>query len=533
MANPTGIILHDFDFNSAPTPSVGSSFLGLDTNTNNISIKKSNGDVIDIENPQFVKVADFASLPVTGNIAVLYLTIDTGILYGWDGADYNIVSPSTGGGGLIKVADYPALLLLTGDTGIVYMTNNNTGIYEWTGSEYRRVNRSTLSLMGVDSSTGNDQDLVGIVINKSLAQEDIVVTGFTDVYASGSGWFNNAIKVDGLHLLTKTLSFVDLETLFWGFNLDFTVGDNVILEAVHFPMLKILGTGVVNAKNPSLTLFTTMTFPELEEVHFKRASSDLHFKIEAPNFTGLQFPKLKKILAKYYNGSTTFISLSTKLAGGVSMPLLEIIDGLDGSVNGANIEFSIGNEPISTGNIVIGTKLTPFTVVNCDTFYIPIYGSNVTAYKFYASTITAVSNSDINLDFGTTIADVDLSELIHMYGSNSSLYIGLGGSTNITSIDLSKLITCQQFWIGNSPTLTSILINPALTATSYSLDDLDLDQTTVDSVLLAAVATGQSTGYISIVNPTYGTSSAPSVVGLAAITTLTTGGNTWTINVNP
>lgn len=81
-----------------------------------------------------LEYADFASLPVTGEIGKIYITLDTNSCYRWSGSVY------------IKIADDDVLFYadlasfpVSGSAGAVYLALDTKKIYIWTGAAYEEA----------------------------------------------------------------------------------------------------------------------------------------------------------------------------------------------------------------------------------------------------------------------------------------------------------------------------------------------------------------------------------------------------------
>ena len=80
--------------------------------------------------------ADFASLPVTGEIGKIYITLDTNLTYRWSGSVYVQV-----GGGAEEVLEYADLASFpaTGEVSIIYIALDTNSLYRWDTSTYVQV----------------------------------------------------------------------------------------------------------------------------------------------------------------------------------------------------------------------------------------------------------------------------------------------------------------------------------------------------------------------------------------------------------
>ena len=80
-----------------------------------------------------IEVADFASLPVTGESGKIYITIDNNKQYRWSGSAYVEINPAVSNvEAYADLASFP----VTGQTDVIYVAEDTNIIYRWNGSAY-------------------------------------------------------------------------------------------------------------------------------------------------------------------------------------------------------------------------------------------------------------------------------------------------------------------------------------------------------------------------------------------------------------
>jgi len=80
-----------------------------------------------------IEVADFASLPVTGETGKIYITLDNNKQYRWSGTVYVELNPAVSSiESYANLATFPA----TGQADVVYIAEDTNIIYRWNGSAY-------------------------------------------------------------------------------------------------------------------------------------------------------------------------------------------------------------------------------------------------------------------------------------------------------------------------------------------------------------------------------------------------------------
>jgi hypothetical protein len=68
--------------------------LGISSGGNAGLVLNQQGNWVTLEENEFIEVANFAALPVTGESGVIYVTLDTNKLYRWTGSTYVEISAS-------------------------------------------------------------------------------------------------------------------------------------------------------------------------------------------------------------------------------------------------------------------------------------------------------------------------------------------------------------------------------------------------------------------------------------------------------
>lgn len=443
--------------------------------------------------------------------------------------DHNRVITLIGGGGIVKVTDF-ASLPGTGDVNFLYLTLNNTGQYEWDGVKYNRINKQILSLPDGTTLGFNDS---------KFAQGDIKITGATTVSATNS---NAAVSLT-IEGLTNTINFADLEEVYGGISISMNTSTSPI-QRIDFPMLKRLSpTNSSNMNIQDCLNLTDLTFPELEEVFISGYNdSNAYFSVKTNNcplFNRLVFPKLRTI--KFYtqsdNTTQKIMNLWFKVTNGISFPVLEDIDLTDHTVDGGRFSIQIGGAPTG-GEITIGNSLLPFNITNGNGVQIIFDGGTYTKLELFCTNIVTIPGANfpyIQLSFTlpTETTIFDISSLRLLDSESVDFAIDLVNNSHITSIDLSNIVinssdNSGQVNVNRGVNLTNITLRSNPSVNFYSFQTNALTQSSVNAILALVNSDGVSNGSLYL---DQGTNASPTG-GASNTDKLALEGRGWTVAIN-
>lgn len=163
------------------------------------AFQKVNANDAELYGAKTVFVANYAALPVTGEVGKIYVTLDDDAMYRWTGTVYDDL------GGIQFVANQAALPA-TGEALKVYITLDTGVQYRWTGSAYLALTFGVATgVNGGAMLAGADGATIKIlqhykslgVLGDSLASNNADVVGIPYSYAMIEGGFRTALMQTG------------------------------------------------------------------------------------------------------------------------------------------------------------------------------------------------------------------------------------------------------------------------------------------------------------------------------------------------
>ena len=164
----------------------------------------ANGKVASAQLPSYVddviEVANFASLPETGETGKIYVALDTNVTYRWSGSAYVEITSSPGstdevteGTTNLYYTDARARASLSAGSGIAY--NSSTGVIKITDSGLPSPTTGTVTAIDGDTDYITLSSTAGLTMSMQIS--------FTGANLSGSGIMTNAqyyiTNIDGMN----------------------------------------------------------------------------------------------------------------------------------------------------------------------------------------------------------------------------------------------------------------------------------------------------------------------------------------------